>query len=587
MDIQAIACQIAKLRFFISLAIEQDYDPDNEDNFGIRPLPNLETRFVAADALLGFERAHGLGSDSESVRGLKRSLQINREQHFHANTRPDKLACMKEDRRLRAELVGELRDLPENTAEKVASWDPYDQNAVANWFDPTWMFGIESGFDVVLGNPPYVQLQKNGGRLRKLYENRGYETLVPRGDLYQLFLERGCQLLRPESGILTYITSNSWLRAKYGETTRRWLSSRHRPLRLLDMGKDVFDAVVDACVLVLPAGGVEAGASAPPFPAADTDQLSAEPFPPPEEKWRSVRPQSDRPWSILTEVEWSVMEKMRAEARPLRNWDLKISYGVKTGLNEAFIIDTATRDALVAEDPASTEILKPILRGKDVRRWRGQWAGLWLIVAEFGSHEFLEDRYPAVYRHLAAYEKKLKARGQCTNPPSGRRQGQAYDGQHHWLELNNNPSDDFIRSFAAPKLMWMDMSPHGRFAYSDREVYCGDTVYVMPGASQSLKSMCSVLNSSLVNWYVHATARTTGMGLIRWQKFVVETIPIPRIPDDLQETLVHVADHILAIKGDDPDGDVSAEEARIDRLVYDLYGLTADERAAIEESTGA
>ena len=257
-----MACQIAKLRFFISLAIEQDRDPDAE-NFGIKPLPNLETRFVAADSLLSLDKSDQLTlAQTDTAKRLESRLNDNRERHFHAILRDDKLACRTADRELRRELSNELTStgLPAVDAERVAHWDPYDQNATADWFDSEYMFGVTNGFDVVIGNPPYVQLQKNAGQLGTLYKDAGYSTFVRTGDVYQLFFERGCGLLSSGVGVLVYITSNSWLKAEYGKALRHYLSENHTPLRLLEMGKDVFNAVVDTNILVVRSGRIDDGA---------------------------------------------------------------------------------------------------------------------------------------------------------------------------------------------------------------------------------------------------------------------------------------------------------------------------------------
>ena len=139
------------------------------------------------------------------------------------------------------------------------------------------VFAERQGFDVAIANPPYIQLQGNGGQLGKLYRDAGYQTFAPTGDIYQLFYERGCQILKSSTGLLTYITSNSWLKAKYGKATRRYFASRHTPLLLLELGKDVFEsAIVDSGVLVLSTGG-----SSHPFPGIDLDRLATKEFPGP------------------------------------------------------------------------------------------------------------------------------------------------------------------------------------------------------------------------------------------------------------------------------------------------------------------
>ena len=575
-DIQPIACQIAKLRFFISLAIEQRPDPKAE-NFGIKPLPNLETRFLAADTLLKLQSQGELRSDRAIA--LERKLGENRERHFHATTRQKKRDYKKEDKRLRGELAKVLGSLgfPSDDADKISSWDPYDQNARAAWFDAEYMFGVADGFDVVIGNPPYVQLEKNTGKLRKFYKDAGFTTLVSRGDVYQLFYEKGCQLLAPERGILVYITSNSWLKAEYGKSTRRYFSEQHTPLRLLEMGKNVFEnAIVDTSVLILREGKNEETGK-----AVDIDRLPDKDFPPAESLWEELHPRGEKPWLILSPSEWGVMDKMEAVGTPLKEWDVSINYGVKTGYNKAFIIDDVTRQELVAADPSSAEIIKPVLRGKDIRRYRTQGAGLWLIVAKFGSYKTLPKEYPAIYEHLAQHEEKLRARGQCKYSRAGNnKQNAYYDGQHHWLELDNNPTDEYLDIFAGEKLFWMDMSNRGRFAYSDSEMYCNDKGFILTG--KYLKYLCAVLNSPLITWLIQRTALTTGVGLTQWKKFAVERLPIPQISPAKQRPFIRLVDSILEAKDADPLADADEMEVEIDRLVYGLYGLTDEEIAAVE-----
>ena len=576
-DSQPIACQIAKLRFFISLAIEQQPDA-NAANSGIKPLPNLETRIVAADTLLAAGGGGALTSHRAS--DLQAELRANRERHFHATTRTAKLHCHDEDRRLRNLLAGELRQagMPADAAARIARWDPYDWNAGADWFDAEYMFGVSGGFDVVIGNPPYVQLQRNGGELRKRYRSAGYKTLAARGDLYQLFYERGCRLLRSGAGFLAYITSNSWLKAEYGKPLRHFFAGSHTPLRLLEMGKDVFEnTIVDTAVLLLREGG--GSGKSRPFAAVDVDRLPDKTFPPGAGEWSTAVPEGDTPWLILSSVERRILGKMRARGVPLSAWGLTLNMGVITGYNTAFIIDTAKRDALVAEDPRSADIIKPILRGRDVRRYHAAWAGWWLIVAKYGSYRTLERDYPAIYRHLRRHKSRLMARGQCRytrNPDAAA----DYPGQHHWLELDNNPRDRFLHLFAGEKLFWMYMAPEGRFVYSNSETYSNDKAYVITG--DALKYLCAVLNSTLITWLVRQTALTTGMGLTQWNKFMVGRLPVPRLAAREQVPFNRIVDDILGAKKRDPAADTGERERRIDRLVYALYDLTDEEIAAVE-----
>ena len=565
-DIQPIACQIAKLRMFISLAIEQTPDSDPANNYGIRPLPNLESKFVAADTLIGLKGQEGLAS-SRTV-DLRCKWAANTEQHFHATTSQQKDALVEEDRRLRAELANELRNLgmPVHHTNRIASWDRYDQNASAAWFDPKYMFNIRDGFDIVIGNPPYISLARNRGQLANIYQGAGYDAFTRSADIYTLFYERGCRLLKPEQGVLAYITSNSWMKAQYGKKLRQYITDQHTPSVLLEMGKDVFDAVVDTNILLLREGG-----QGDAFPAIDMDPQMERGFTPHEGSWGQIRPAGKDPWIILSPIEKRVLDKMENRGTRLDQWDVHIFRGVTTGLNAAFIVDTSTRDALISKDPRSTEILKPMMRGKDMDRYVAGWAGWWLIYSHSG---IAEDDYPAIRKHLKPYKRELLARRGGASPRTGQ-------VPYEWWQLQADYySAGTYRNFAKKKLLWMDLSPEGRFSYSETEMFCANTAFVMTG--KALKYLQAVLNSSLITWYVQRISLTTGMGLIRWIVFVVKRLPIPEILRIEQQPFIALVDRILDKRADDQLADTSDLEAEIDRMVYDLYGLTPEEVQAVE-----
>jgi len=576
-DIQPIATQIAKLRFFISLVIEQPTSRSAEANFGLEPLPNLETCFVAADSLKRLARPQQAEIRSAEVERLEKALQAHRRNWFDAHDRDAKWELRKRDRHLRASLRKALLEdhWEESSARAIADWDAYDQNARANWFDPEWMFGLTDGFDVVIGNPPYVQLQKNSGELAKRYQTDSFETFTRTGDIYVLFCERGVRLLRSGVGILAYITSNSWLKAKYGEKLRRFLSDGHTPLRLLEMGGDVFEnAIVDSSVVIVRHGG-----QAEPLPAVDLESLpTGVSFPDlPADNWGEIRPTNEAPWSIMSPDEWGIMDKMRAVGVPLKDWPgISIYRGILTGYNKAFLVDDTQRGRLIAEDPKSDEILKPILRGRDIQRYRAEWAGLWLV-STLPSLDIDIDDYPAVKRHLLSYgRERLEQTG--TRLSNGRRSRKRTP--HRWFELQDTCA--YHAEFSKSKVFWMDMSPRGRFAYSEKEVYCNDKAYFMTG--RSLKWFCAILNSHLVTWMIGRTARTTGVGLTQWQKFVVERIPVPSVPAKRRRPIVGRIDRILRLKETGSNADARELESQLDRLIYQLYGLTAKEIELVSDS---
>ena len=243
-DIQPVACQISKLRFFISLAIEQEPDPSAE-NYGIKPLPNLETRFVAANTLIGLQDNRML--TSEKARDIERELMENREQHFHATTRQRKLACWNRDKELREELAAELKNIgmPANDAEKIAYWDPYDQNGSADWFDFQYMFGVKDGFDVVIGNPPYVESRNSllSADLKDAYIGQvhsDWQVKLPKGsDLLIYFYARAPKFLN-EVGFGCFITQNAWLSTDYGKAFQDFTHGKLSFERIVDSSAKFF-----------------------------------------------------------------------------------------------------------------------------------------------------------------------------------------------------------------------------------------------------------------------------------------------------------------------------------------------------------
>ena len=565
-DIQAIACQIAKLRFFISLAIEQEASDNKEENYGIRPLPNLETRFIAADSLLSVGNQPML--EDQAVGEIEDELRLNREHHFNARRADEKRACRERDGVLRGRL-GELLEAEgfgDDHAAKVAAWDPYEQNAVAEWFDPEYMFGVKE-FDVVVGNPPYIQLQKNGGEMRRKYQNSGYDVFASTGDVYQLFFERGMKVLRAKTGILAYITSNSWLKAEYGRGLRRYFAGHHTPLTLVEMGKDVFEnAIVDTAVLIARRGKERRTTCR----AVDMDLATEGRFPPPKGDWGTLETKGERPWMALSSVERAVMEKMEALGTPLGQWDISIFYGIKTGYNAAFIVDQPTRDALVAADPKSAELLKPVLRGRDIARYRAKWAELWLIDTHNGYADVPPidvNDYPAVKRHLDRFGRSLSRR------------------QDQGVTPYNLRNCAYHEEFRKTKLFWMHMAPHGRFALAEKNVVCNQKCFMVTG--RNLEYLCAVLNSTLVTWLVSKIAVTTGMGLPQWDKFTVSRVPVVN-PD--QSTTGRLQDFVgemlLAIDRKDAH-ETSKLQQMIDHCVFALYDLTPDEINSVSREGNA
>ena len=245
-DIQPVATQIARLRFFISLAIDQRPNP-RAANFGFEPLPNLETRFVTADSLIGLGGQMSLAQTGE-VRALNQKLDNNRERHFHADKLSEKVVYRRRDKRLRLELAEALRaaEMPGEDAYRVSEWDPYDQNSAAAWFDPLYMFGVDSGFDIVIGNPPYVESRNSliSDDAKDLYlaqVQTDWGATVARGsDLLVYFIARSAALLSADRGTACLITQNAWLSTNYGKTFQSFCQRRIHFRSIIDTSAKFF-----------------------------------------------------------------------------------------------------------------------------------------------------------------------------------------------------------------------------------------------------------------------------------------------------------------------------------------------------------
>ena len=558
-DIQPVASQIAKLRFFISLAIEQAPTDDEAANYGIKPLPNLETRFVAANTLLGLDKpAQQTLGRTATVARLERALHENRERHFHATTRRTKTAYRKKDATLRTELAAALRTagFPAADANKIAQWDPYDQNASADWFDAEYMFGLTTGFAVVLGNPPYVQLQKNGGALGRLYKDAGFETFARTGDIYYLFYEKAMKLTKQDAGYVCFISSNQWMRVDSGQLLRNLFQSQN-PMRMVNLGASVFDSVtVNTCIML-----VNRTSNKNALQAADLREAGQQ-FPPTD--YTRFEPENAITWVILSDTHMRVKARMEAAGTPIKKWNLSMNYGVKTGYNDAFIIDEATKRRLTSADPKSADIIKPVLRGRDIQRYRTQWADLYLIDTHNGYEDTSAidiDDYPAIKRYLDTFYSQLKRR------------------QDKGRTAYNLRNCAYHQDFAKEKIVWGNLSNQAKFSYTSSEMFISAPTTMLTPFNHYL---LAALNSKLLDWYFRLIGVERDGGYYEYKPMFIERLPIPQIATTKQRPFIRLVDRILQAKTADPAADTTAEEAEIDRLVYALYGLTEAEVAAVE-----
>lgn len=255
-DKQPVAIQISKLRFFIALIVDQKTENESEPNRGIRPLPNLETKFVAADTLKYLEKEHKTLFTNTEIDTKKNSLKKIRTEHFRVRTTNGKEALRLKDEILRNELSDLLvlnNELQPATAKKIANWNPYDQNSFAEFFDTEWMFEIEGGFDVILGNPPYVSANNMSIHDRNYFNaSVDYKTLKGKWDLYIAFTERSLRLLN-NKGVFSFIIPFGFLNQPFAEEIRKFILNNFSILSIVDLHNNkIFEnATVPSCIPII------------------------------------------------------------------------------------------------------------------------------------------------------------------------------------------------------------------------------------------------------------------------------------------------------------------------------------------------
>lgn len=425
------------------------------------------------------------------------------------------------------------------------------------------------GFDVVIGNPPYIQLQKDAGRLSDMLEKLNYKTFVRTGDIYALFYERGWQILK-QGGVLTFITSNKWMRAGYGEKLRDFLSKNSNPLQLVDFGGyKVFDsATVDTNVLMFEKRHNSMNCKATTIAAdyiKDSDISSYIKI-----NSSLMGFNSSSQWVIMSNIERNIKDKIEQKGIPLKDWDVNIYYGIKTGYNEAFIIDGKKKDELIAEDERSAEIIKPILRGRDIKRYKAEFADLWLIDTHNGYKSKKGNivapvninNYKAIKKHLDKYYNKLEVRQDKGKTPYNLRNCAYYE------------------EFEKEKIIWKRIGSVLRFQYDNIGALCLDSTCILTSNQEDIKYLLALMNTNISYYYLINNSPKTGTGDVITSVQAIEPLLIPKLTEKEQKPFIELVDKILAKK--ELNQDTSTEEKEIDRLVYELYELTEEEIKYIE-----
>ncbi|MGC9354279.1 MAG: Eco57I restriction-modification methylase domain-containing protein, partial [Mariniphaga sp.] len=386
------------------------------------------------------------------------------------------------------------------------------------------------GFDVVIGNPPYVQLQTMGEMSDKL-KRCGYETFDKGADLYCLFTERGYKLLK-KGGMQSYIMPNKWMLVAYGKPLRKFLSKTGLR-QILNFGDIQFfeKATTYVCIFVTSKSCINRGACSVVSMNRKTyhgDFLS-------EVKTNSYEYPSSRfgenEWSIQPYGHFTVLEKMKQNGIELKELEISINYGIKTGYNNAFYIDDKTRKKLIAADAKSAEIIKPMVRRRDITAYG--ITGFEYLIGTFPSLKLDIENYPAIKQHLLSFGyDRLKQTGE---------KGSRKKTSGQWFETQDSIA--YYKEFDKPKIMYPNMTSQFPFLYDETGLLSNDKSFILTANddSVSLPFLTAFFNSSLAKLWIWYNCPELQGGTREIRKVYFEHFPVPRATNEQTGLLAQLA----------------------------------------------
>ena len=596
-DIQPIAVQIAKLRIFISLAIEQEINRADPENYGIESLPNLETKIVAANTLRALEKPINLDIFTTEIQEKLRGKSL---EYFTCYRRARKLQLEKDIE----ELLHELGDYIEKTDKKnktdaalLRNWNRFDQNAFAPFFDREWMFGaaVQEGFDIVIGNPPYLRVQGIPEKDAALYKKK-FQSAKGAFDLYALFIERGFGLLAPK-GTLGFIVPHKFFQAAFGESLRKQLSDARALRQIVRFGHaQVFtEATTYTCLLFLSK-----------TPQEKFDLIEIERLDHALELFKALRTKVEHPelaralfdapkntnWDFSLGESNKTLARLKQHPHTLGEITRKIFQGIATSADKLYVLEERRRftDESGVEvvrcfskvDDAEIEIeaalVKPFLMGKDVHRYEPPKVRNVVIFpylletqdekprATLMSQIWIKKNCPLGWKFLKRHEEALGERER------GRMHGENF---YAYIYPKN------LTEFAAPKIMTPDIALGCQMTLDQSgALYHTTTIYsfVFNGTYEtSEKFLLGLLNTKVLWFFLISSGNIQRGGYFRFKTDYLRPFPIPAAPDAIIQTLVErLVDYQLHLKSGACHSSLSLLMATgfdrlLDGLIYELY----------------
>lgn len=646
-DLNPNSVNICRLRLWIEL-LKNAYYTKESGYKQLQTLPNIDINIKVGDSLLskypvqnGRLIADYLTRDERADRkrdSLKNSLIEYRQlvqEYKTGKSQSSKMMLRHKIASLKSRMVedGQIEMFDEY---KGTAGDTIDFSNSLEWmFEFPEILDDEgrfTGFDAIIGNPPYVQLQSMG-EMSDVYSKRDYSCYNKSADLYCLFVERAYSLLK-KNGYFSFIMPNKWMLVDYGKELRQFMSQTSLK-KILNFGDVQFfaDATIYVCIFVSQKSGdkmpvLACSLNSKNYHGEFEKEVKAATFEFPTENFGASE------WSIRNKLHDSVLQKMNLGAA-LKDMPTTINYGVKTGFNDAFFIDGKTREKLIAEDPKSEELIKPLLRGRDINAWVTEKEDQYLI-GTFPALNLDIDQYPAIKNHLLSFGiEKLEQTG-AKHFVNGEEIKARKKTSNKWFETQDQIG--YYKEFAKPKIVYPNMTSVFPFTYDETGSFGNDKSFIItekdnsqnlpkgtgnviaseakqsnaechPGAEGDrvhlLKALLAIFNSNLVKLWIWYNCPELMGGTREIRKAYFEKLRIPLDNAELLQQLATLADEIIITKkqaschpersasdvegssevgGEATQKQIATLETQVNTLVYQLYGITdAEEIDAVEK----
>ncbi|MCI5608790.1 MAG: BREX-1 system adenine-specific DNA-methyltransferase PglX [Spirochaetia bacterium] len=599
-DIQPIAIQISKLRCFISLVVDETVDPTKE-NFGIIPLPNLESKFVSANTLVDLRTKDDSKSlfYNKKIEDLREKLENIRHSLYTVRSLKTKNKRKEEYKETCAQIVEILKQdgWGSEIAIKLAAWNPFSKNTSSKWFDAEWMFDVDNGFDIVIGNPPYMRVQEiqNTQPESKLYYEKRYPASTGGGayDLANVFFERAIELVK-ENGVCSYIFPHKFLNTDGSASFRDWLREGTYIKKITHFGANqIFkDVNTYTCVVQFTKSK---GDGFDLYKAPFKSDYLADMVKP--ENYSHItydmiseasKLYGKNNWIMFTNPEhFKVFEKIHGGKR-LRDILADLFVGLQTSKDDLYVLEKNEDGSFTVSLTESTYKLepyffKPFLKGKDVQKWSHLETDKYVFfpyklhddMAEPVSLTELKNKYPLTYKYVMDNEKEFKKR------ESGK--GGKLPCWYAYIYPKN------LTKFEQLKLTSMEIcADHPNVTMNRDNLYHTTKAYSWvkrADVKEPYEYLLAIANSPVIWWFLKLTGDTLQGDARTFKTEYLNPFPLPeKVSKEDENKIVTAVNEILSIKEKDPDADVSEKENVLNQMVYALYGLDGNDVKIIESA---